>query len=224
MLRVRELIIQPGGIMPWHDHGDRPVLIQLVRGGIIEHCSTCAVPVLHKAGEFSVETRDVMHWWQNTSRHAMIRHASDILHEADDPHVISRPMRSQTQRNRGPRRSRLRASRHAQGAAPMSATSSVVTTDARSSLGERRGAALRVLSIGAISFLTLVHLFAAQALRPPRVREDGVSLATWGCRSTPAPSAWPPLEWRWRSSGRASTVAAAWSSAWRSWRYEPRGS
>jgi quercetin dioxygenase-like cupin family protein len=87
-LRVRELIIQPGGIVPWHDHADRPALIQVVRGEIYEHRSTCAVPVLHKAGEFSIEAKDVMHWWENTSQHAVILHSSDILHEADDPHVM----------------------------------------------------------------------------------------------------------------------------------------
>lgn len=62
----------------------------------------------------------------------------------------------------------------------MLAMSPSVATDARTRLRERRGAALRLLLIGAISFLTLVDLFAAQALLPALVREYDVSPATMG--------------------------------------------
>lgn len=65
-LHVRAPIIQPGGIVPWHGHRDRPALTQAVRGAILEHRSTCAVPVLHKAGEVSVETKHVMRWGETT--------------------------------------------------------------------------------------------------------------------------------------------------------------
>src|SRR5262245_9525232 len=30
--RMRRLVIQPGGIVPWHSHGDRPALIYVVEG------------------------------------------------------------------------------------------------------------------------------------------------------------------------------------------------
>lgn len=62
----------------------------------------------------------------------------------------------------------------------MLASSPPVPVESRTRLRERRGAALRLVLIGAISFLTLVDLFAAQALLPALVREYGLSPATMG--------------------------------------------
>src|SRR4051812_553734 len=39
--RIRRLEIQPGGIVPLHDHGDRPALIYIVSGEITEYASDC---------------------------------------------------------------------------------------------------------------------------------------------------------------------------------------
>ena len=66
LMRVRKLEIQPGGIVPWHSHGDRPALIYVMSGEIYEHASNCAVPILHKAGEVAKETQATSHWWKNT--------------------------------------------------------------------------------------------------------------------------------------------------------------
>ena len=48
-LRMRRLIIPPGGVIPTHDHTDRPSLVYFVTGEVIEHNSKCAVPIVHKA-------------------------------------------------------------------------------------------------------------------------------------------------------------------------------
>ncbi len=56
LMRVRRLEVQPGGIVPWHSHGDRPALIYIISGEIYEHASNCAVPILHKAGDVARET------------------------------------------------------------------------------------------------------------------------------------------------------------------------
>ena len=64
-MRVRRLVIEPGGIVPWHSHGDRPALILITKGEIDEYASTCAVPIVHKAGEVAVETPATSHWWKN---------------------------------------------------------------------------------------------------------------------------------------------------------------
>ncbi len=50
-LRFRKMVIQPGGVVPWHSHDDRPALIYVAEGEIIEYASNCAAPILHKAGE-----------------------------------------------------------------------------------------------------------------------------------------------------------------------------
>src|SRR5215813_12794349 len=55
-LRFRKLTIEPGGIVPWHSHGDRPAIIYIAEGEIIEYASNCAAPIVHKAGEIRPET------------------------------------------------------------------------------------------------------------------------------------------------------------------------
>src|SRR3954469_16640598 len=54
-LRFRKLTIEPGGIVPWHSHDDRPALIFVQQGEIVEYASNCADPILHKAGEIRPE-------------------------------------------------------------------------------------------------------------------------------------------------------------------------
>ncbi len=38
-LRMRRLTIPPGGIIPTHEHNDRPSLVYFVKGEVIEHNS-----------------------------------------------------------------------------------------------------------------------------------------------------------------------------------------
>ena len=45
VLRLRKLVVQPGGVVPWHSHGDRPAIIYIVDGTITEYASNCAVPL-----------------------------------------------------------------------------------------------------------------------------------------------------------------------------------
>src|SRR2546429_1060354 len=40
---------------PWHSHGERPALIYIIEGEIVEYASNCAAPITHKAGERSEE-------------------------------------------------------------------------------------------------------------------------------------------------------------------------
>ena len=81
--RMRQLVIQPGGIVPWHSHADRPALIDVVSGEITEYASTCAIPLLHKAGEVSVDAGR-SHWWQNTGKKPVVLISADILHDPKD--------------------------------------------------------------------------------------------------------------------------------------------
>jgi quercetin dioxygenase-like cupin family protein len=87
-LRIRKLVIQPGGIVPWHSHADRPALIYVVEGSITEYSSDCAVPIEHKAGEVSRETSGVSHWWKNNGKKPVVLLSSDIIHDKDDQHTM----------------------------------------------------------------------------------------------------------------------------------------
>lgn len=64
-LRMRRLIVQPGGIVPLHSHAGRPALIVVVSGSITEYRSSCAAGIDHKAGEISSESDGISHWWRN---------------------------------------------------------------------------------------------------------------------------------------------------------------
>jgi quercetin dioxygenase-like cupin family protein len=83
-MRVRKLVIQPEGIVPWHSHADRPALIYVVEGEIHEYASNCAEPITHVAGEVAVENHNVSHWWKNLSSAPVTLLSFDILHDRSD--------------------------------------------------------------------------------------------------------------------------------------------
>ncbi|HKW84538.1 MAG TPA: cupin domain-containing protein [Burkholderiaceae bacterium] len=64
--RLRQLEMQPGGIVPWHSHNDRPAMIYIVSGEVVEYASSCAVPIMHRAGDVAPEKNGTSHWWKNT--------------------------------------------------------------------------------------------------------------------------------------------------------------
>lgn len=82
-LRLRRLVVRPGGIVPWHSHTDRPALIMTVRGTISEYRSTCAVPIVHRSGDVVEEVKGVSHYWKNTGDVDAILLAADIKNDAE---------------------------------------------------------------------------------------------------------------------------------------------
>lgn len=79
-LRTRRLVVQPGGIVPFHSHADRPALIYTVSGSITEYRSSCAVPILHKAGDIAREADGISHYWINHGKTAAVLLSSDVHH------------------------------------------------------------------------------------------------------------------------------------------------
>jgi quercetin dioxygenase-like cupin family protein len=80
MMRMRRLVIQPGGVVPWHDHAVRPANILVISGEVIEHRSNCKVPIVHKAGEVVAEFgADLAHWWENTGSEPAVLISADIV-------------------------------------------------------------------------------------------------------------------------------------------------
>lgn len=79
-LRFRKLVVQPGGVVPWHDHTDRPALILTAAGQITEFRSDCSVGVTHVAGDISKEVKGVMHWWKNEGKEPAVLYAADVKH------------------------------------------------------------------------------------------------------------------------------------------------
>lgn len=86
--RLRKLVIQPGGIVAWHSHAERPAIIYIVSGTIEEYASTCSVPIVHKSGDVARETHTTAHWWQNKTSEPVVLLSSDILHDKMDQHQM----------------------------------------------------------------------------------------------------------------------------------------
>jgi quercetin dioxygenase-like cupin family protein len=78
-MRMRKLVVQPGGIVPWHSHEARPANIYIISGSITEYRSTCAVPIEHGAGDVTAEFGPLAHWWKNNTKQPTVLISADIL-------------------------------------------------------------------------------------------------------------------------------------------------
>jgi quercetin dioxygenase-like cupin family protein len=82
-LRARRLDIAPGGVVPWHSHADRPAQILISSGEITEYASTCAVPIVHKAGDITAEKSPTSHWWKNHGAMPVVIYSFDLFRIED---------------------------------------------------------------------------------------------------------------------------------------------
>ena len=82
--RMRKLVVEPMGIVPWHSHADRPAIIYITEGEIVEYASNCAVPLVHKAGDVVAETPEVSHWWKNLGDKTAVLLSADLLKDQAD--------------------------------------------------------------------------------------------------------------------------------------------
>jgi quercetin dioxygenase-like cupin family protein len=87
-LRLRKLVIQPGGVVPWHSHTDRPALLMTLSGQITEYRSTCAVGIDHKAGDVTPEKKGVSHWWKNNGKVPAVIIAADIKNDGEPAKAV----------------------------------------------------------------------------------------------------------------------------------------
>jgi quercetin dioxygenase-like cupin family protein len=83
-LRFRKLTIEPGGVVPWHSHGDRPAIIYIAEGEIVEYASNCVDPIVHKAGDLRPEVFGTSHWWKNLGKETVILYVGDVRKDPND--------------------------------------------------------------------------------------------------------------------------------------------
>lgn len=88
LLRLRRLVIQPGGVVPWHSHANRPAIIYVESGEVTEYASTCSVPIVHTAGESTPELHATSHWWKNTGDVPAVLLSADLFPVKADPHTM----------------------------------------------------------------------------------------------------------------------------------------
>lgn len=89
-LRMRQLTVLPGGVVPTHAHKDRPTIIYIVSGEIWENNTYCAVPILREAGDWLPEFGEFYaSWWENKSDQPVVIISTDVVPWIDTPHYES---------------------------------------------------------------------------------------------------------------------------------------
>jgi quercetin dioxygenase-like cupin family protein len=88
--RLRQLEMQPGAIVPWHSHNERPAMIYVVSGEVVEYASSCATPIVHRAGDIAPEKNGTSHWWKNTGTTKAVLISVDLFPGAakTDEHMM----------------------------------------------------------------------------------------------------------------------------------------
>lgn len=64
-LQLIKVEVEPGGTILFHSHQERPAIMYIAEGEIIEYNSTHEEPVIHTAGSVSIAYNNVSHWWKN---------------------------------------------------------------------------------------------------------------------------------------------------------------
>ena len=78
-LRTRKLIVEPGGIIAWHNHATRPALTYVLQGEMTEVRASCGAPLIYRAGDIVVEDAGVAHWWRNEGTAPAVLVSTDLM-------------------------------------------------------------------------------------------------------------------------------------------------
>jgi quercetin dioxygenase-like cupin family protein len=65
-MRMRQITLEPGGVVGFHSHKDRPALSYIIKGSLTEHRKG-SPDRTYKVGEAIAEGTDVDHWAENAS-------------------------------------------------------------------------------------------------------------------------------------------------------------
>jgi quercetin dioxygenase-like cupin family protein len=84
LFRMRTLTVEPGTIVPWHSHADRPAIMYVIKGEITEYASNCAAPVTYKPGDYVAEGPGLAHWWQNHGDETVMLVSADLLKQEEE--------------------------------------------------------------------------------------------------------------------------------------------
>ena len=64
-VRLRRIVVQPGGVIAWHDHRAVQGMALIVSGEMTELRNTCLDPLLYRAGDVAIEDEATAHSWRN---------------------------------------------------------------------------------------------------------------------------------------------------------------
>ena len=64
-VRMRRLVIEPGGVIAWHAHDRIQGMAVIVSGQATEIRNTCMDPIVYLAGDVAIEDANTAHGWRN---------------------------------------------------------------------------------------------------------------------------------------------------------------
>jgi quercetin dioxygenase-like cupin family protein len=64
-VRLRRIVVSPGGVIAWHDHTQVQGMALLVAGEMTELRNTCLDPLIYRTGDVAIEDADTAHSWRN---------------------------------------------------------------------------------------------------------------------------------------------------------------
>jgi quercetin dioxygenase-like cupin family protein len=64
-VRMRRLVIEPGGVIAWHTHEAVQGMALVVSGQATEIRNTCMDPIVYQAGDVAIEDAATAHGWRN---------------------------------------------------------------------------------------------------------------------------------------------------------------
>ena len=79
-IRMRRITVEPGGIVGFHSHGQRPALTYVLSGALTEHRKGGPDRTYHP-GEVITESTDVDHWAENTAGEPVVLISVDLFKE-----------------------------------------------------------------------------------------------------------------------------------------------
>lgn len=65
IVRLRRLVIEPGGVIAWHSHETTQGMAMIVSGQATEIRNTCMDPIVYLAGDVALEDAGTSHGWRN---------------------------------------------------------------------------------------------------------------------------------------------------------------
>lgn len=81
-MRLRRVMLEPGGVIAAHPHENRPTILYIAEGTLVEYSDDNDFAVEHSAPAIIVPTST--HWWRNAGAQAVVIIGADLFDPDDD--------------------------------------------------------------------------------------------------------------------------------------------
>lgn len=82
VLRMRRVVVEPGGVIAAHPHENRPTILYILTGTLLEFAADSDVAIEHVAPTIAIPT--TTHWWRNPGTETVEIIGADLLDPQTD--------------------------------------------------------------------------------------------------------------------------------------------